>query len=89
MTAEAAVAGVLFILMLVFLVILLIIASVVFWIWMIVDCLTRRFDNDSDKIVWIIVLIFLHFFGAIIYYFVVKAKDKDIENTRQNKAKKK
>ena len=46
-----------------------------FWIWMLVDCATRKtFKNDSDKVVWIVVMVFLQALGAIIYYFVVKRK---------------
>ncbi len=44
----------------------------VFWILMIIDCVKRKFKNENDKTVWILVLIFLQFLGAIIYYFVVK-----------------
>ena len=48
----------------------------IFWIWMIIDCLKRDFKKDYEKVVWIIVIIFLHILGASIYYFVVKAGDK-------------
>lgn len=48
----------------------------VFWILMLVDCVKRKFKEGSDKIVWVIVIIFTQIIGAIIYYFVVKAKDK-------------
>jgi len=48
----------------------------IFWLWMLVDCLKRDFKRDADKIVWIIVLIFLHLLGAIVYYFVVKVAGK-------------
>ena len=51
----------------------------VFWLWMLVDCLKRDFKRDTDKIVWIIVLIFLHLLGAIVYYFVVKVAEKNIK----------
>ena len=46
----------------------------VFWIWMLVDCVQRKFKNDSDKVVWVLLIIFLHILGALIYYFVVKYK---------------
>ncbi len=79
MVVEEAVAGVLTVFLLVALLVLLavafVIALVVFWIWMLVDCLTREFDKESDKIVWAIVIIFVQLLGAIIYYFVVKRKD--------------
>ena len=47
-----------------------------FWLWMIVDCLKRDFKKDYEKIVWILVMIFLHILGAVIYYFVVKVEDR-------------
>ncbi len=55
----------------------LIIAIVAFWIWMVVDCAGRRFKKSEDKIVWILIIIFLHIIGAIIYYFGVKRKEAD------------
>jgi len=48
----------------------------VFWILMIVDCVKRKFHEDSEKVVWILVLIFTNLIGALIYYFVVKNKKK-------------
>ncbi len=46
----------------------------VFWILMIVDCAQRKFKQENDKIVWILILIFLSFLGAILYYFIVKRR---------------
>lgn len=50
----------------------------VFWLWMLIDCLKRDFKKDVEKIVWILVMIFLHILGAVVYYFVVKVSDKGI-----------
>lgn len=52
------------------------IASLIFWIFMVVDCAQRDFGTgkDNDKIVWILILVFLGIIGAIIYYFVIKKK---------------
>jgi hypothetical protein len=44
--------------------------STIFWIWMIVDCALNPALTGTDKIVWILVIIFLHFVGALIYYLV-------------------
>ena len=52
---------------------LLAIGGTIFWIWMLVDCLQRRF---KDKLIWVIVLIFTHLLGAILYYFLVKSKKR-------------
>ena len=53
-----------------------IIAIMAFWIWMIVDCAGRNFKKSEDKIVWILIVLFLQIIGAIIYYFAIK-KSKD------------
>ena len=48
-------------------------AATIFWIWMIIDCAKRDF---KDKVVWILIIVFLHILGAVIYYFVVKRPAK-------------
>jgi hypothetical protein len=53
-----------------------IIFLIVFWILMIVDCAKRDFKKDDERVVWILILVFLGWIGAIIYYFSVKIKDK-------------
>ena len=47
-------------------------AFFVFWLWMLIDCVKREFD---DKALWIILLIFLNFLAAILYFFFVKRKN--------------
>jgi hypothetical protein len=44
--------------------------ATVFWIWMIVDCAVSPQLTGTEKIVWLLVIIFLHFIGALIYYLV-------------------
>ncbi|MEK6913295.1 MAG: PLDc N-terminal domain-containing protein [Nanoarchaeota archaeon] len=48
----------------------------VFWILMLVDCVKRKFKDDSEKIIWVLVLVFTGIIGALIYYFIVKNKKK-------------
>jgi hypothetical protein len=49
-----------------------IVSASVFWIWMLVDCLTTPFAEGSDKVSWVIVITFLHIVGAVLYCLVVK-----------------
>lgn len=49
-----------------------IVLAIIFWIKMIIDCVKRKFKNENEKIVWIIILAILQIFGALIYYFVIK-----------------
>jgi len=48
----------------------------VFWILMLVDCVKRKFKEDSEKIIWVLVIVLTGIIGALIYYFIVKVKDK-------------
>ena len=40
---------------------------------MIIDCAKRKM-SDSERITWILILVFLGIIGAVVYYFVVKRK---------------
>lgn len=46
-------------------------AAFVFWAWMLIDALTRERETN-DKILWFLVIFFLSFPGALVYYFVRK-----------------
>jgi hypothetical protein len=47
----------------------LVILATVFWIWMLIDALVNE-PTTNDKILWFLVIFFLHFIGALIYFFV-------------------
>ena len=68
------------IIFLVALVALAILASAVyatlFWIRMLSDALNRKFENENDKIAWVIVITFTHGLGAMLYYKMVNDKTK-------------
>ena len=49
---------------------LLALVAFAFWVWMLVDCLTRDASQGTEKLVWILVLIFVPAVGTLIYYFV-------------------
>ena len=55
---------------------LFIIAIFAFWIWMIIDCARRDFKKSDDKIIWLLVVILVGIIGAILYYFIIKQKNK-------------
>ena len=54
----------------------LIIFLTILWILMIVDAAQRDFKNKDERVIWILLLVFLGVLGAIIYYFAVKMPDK-------------
>lgn len=44
-----------------------------FWLWMFIDCLRRDF---KDKTLWVILLVFVGPFAALLYFFFVKRSAK-------------
>lgn len=48
---------------------------VAFWIWMIFDCAQRKFKNDVEKILWLVIAILGGWFGALIYFIVIKSSN--------------
>lgn len=49
---------------------ILVILSLVFTVWMCLDCIKRK-----EHFIWIVVMVVLIPIGAVIYYFAVKAKE--------------
>jgi hypothetical protein len=47
------------------------IAATVFWVWMLIDALTNE-PTTEQKILWFLVIFFLHIIGALVYLFVRK-----------------
>jgi hypothetical protein len=40
----------------------------IIWIWMLVDCAKHESSTGNGKVVWILIIIFTHWIGALIYY---------------------
>ena len=49
-------------------------ACFVFWIWMLIDCLTNEGIQGSEKVAWVIVIVLLPFIGSLIYLFLGRSK---------------
>ena len=46
------------------------IGGTILWIWMLVDCATNEPAEGNDKVVWILVIVFTHWIGALLYLLV-------------------
>ena len=53
---------------------LLAVLSMVFWIWMLIHAIQNKGLTDTEKIIWVLVIVFLHVLGALIYFFVGRPK---------------
>ena len=49
-------------------------ALLAFWLWMLIHSLTNGGIAGSEKVAWVILLLFVPFIGAIMYFFVAKPK---------------
>jgi hypothetical protein len=52
------------------------IAVFVFWLWMLIHAITNKGLEDVEKIVWVLVIIFLPFIGSVIYFFIGRPKGR-------------
>jgi len=59
----------------------LIVFGIAFWIWALFDCLTKESSSGNNKIVWLLVILFLGIIGAIIYA-VVRRPQRLLEGAR-------
>ncbi len=63
----------------------------IFWIWMLIDCLARDYrefgtlitsDKSADKLLWILLILFLPLIGAIAYHISVRRRPRSVEEAR-------
>ncbi|WP_145313567.1 PLDc N-terminal domain-containing protein [Gimesia fumaroli] len=47
-----------------------IILQLVMWIWMLVDCLKNEPSEGNDKVIWVLLMVFLGIIGSLLYYFI-------------------
>ena len=40
------------------------------WIWALIDCVRNESSEGNTKIVWVLVIVFLHVIGALLYFIV-------------------
>jgi len=53
---------------------ILVIVASIFWIWMLIDALTNPALDSTSKLIWALVIFFLHLLGALIYFFVARGR---------------
>ncbi len=45
-------------------------AGTAFWIWMLIDCAVNEPSQGNDKLIWILIIVFTHLIGAVIYFVI-------------------
>jgi uncharacterized RDD family membrane protein YckC len=54
--------------------VVIVVLCFVFWIWMLVDAIKNPNLNSTEKVVWVLVVVFLHVLGALIYFLAGRKK---------------
>jgi len=49
------------------------ILGLLFWVWMIYECATRE-RNSTEKVLWLLLVVFAPVLGSLIYFLVRVAK---------------
>ena len=71
-----AVGGVVVLLMILVVVIPVALALFAFWIWMLISAVQNKGLSEGEKIAWVLVIVFVHWLGALLYFFVGHPKRK-------------
>jgi Phospholipase_D-nuclease N-terminal len=49
-------------------------AGFAFWLWMLIHAIGNKGLTDGERIVWVLVIIFLPLLGSILYFFIGRTK---------------
>lgn len=52
------------------------IALFVFWIWMLISAVQSQGLTEGEKIAWVLVIVLVHWLGALLYFFIGHPKRK-------------
>ena len=44
------------------------------WIWMLIDAIQNKGLTDGEKTGWVLAIVFFHFIGGILYFFIGRPK---------------
>ena len=48
----------------------------IFWIWMLIDCVSKETNEGNNRLIWVLIIIFTHWIGALIYLIVRRPQRK-------------
>ena len=57
-----------------------------FWLWMLIECALKEPSVGNDKVVWILIMLFLNVLGAMIYFiFRRRRRKRELTNNQENR----
>lgn len=52
----------------------LVLLTSAFWLWMLVDGITNRTLDGTEKLIWVVVIVATHFIGSVLYFLLGRNK---------------
>ena len=65
-----AIGGIIVLLMIFAVLLPIALALFAFWIWMLISAVQNKGLSEGEKIAWVLVIVFIHWLGALLYFFV-------------------
>jgi hypothetical protein len=65
-----AIGGIIVLLMIFAVLLPIALALFAFWIWMLISAVQNKGLSEGEKIAWVLVIVFVHWLGALLYFFV-------------------
>ena len=59
---------------------LFVLTASIFWIWMLIHAIINKGLPDNEKLLWVLVILFTHLIGAVIYFFVGRPKQNEVNS---------
>ena len=53
-------------------------ALTAFWIWMLVSAIQNKGLSDGEKVGWVLAIVFFHFIGSLLYFFIGHPKRRSL-----------
>jgi len=54
-----------------------------FWLWMLIDCLFNKSLRGTQKVLWLLLILFTHIIGAIVYIIIGRSKKNVVSQPPQ------
>jgi hypothetical protein len=64
------VGGIIVLLMILLVALPVLVALFIFWIWMLISAVQNKGLSEGEKIAWVLILVFVHLLGALLYFFI-------------------
>jgi hypothetical protein len=65
-----AIGGMIVLAMLLLVALPVLVALFIFWIWMLISAVQNKGLTEGEKIAWVLILVFVHVLGALLYFFI-------------------